>query len=172
MIQKLHILCFIENNLLHLLHFINKLEVVNFNLFYNLYFLLFLANNNSSIGAQNFSGPPQQNQSNITASSQQYQMPSSNYALSSAHMQPSSHFGAGAPPIQKTSHMQQHSQPAQQQSQPQQTSPQSNANDDEAHQAQMLVKVLQLTDDQIRMLPPEDRAKVIELRNQLRRQVP
>lgn len=71
--------------------------------------------------------------------------------------------------------MQQHAPSAQQQPQPQLSSPQSqqaNANDDEAHQAQMLVKVLQLTDDQIRMLPPEDRAKVIELRNQLRRQVP
>ena len=33
------------------------------------------------------------------------------------------------------------------------------------------VKVLQLTDEQIRMLPPEDRVKVIELRNQLRQQV-
>ncbi|KAH7702440.1 cleavage stimulation factor [Aphelenchoides avenae] len=42
------------------------------------------------------------------------------------------------------------------------------AADDEQLQAQMLIKVLQLTDEQIRMLPPEDRAKVIELRNQLR----
>lgn len=43
--------------------------------------------------------------------------------------------------------------------------------EDEEAQAQMLVKVLQLTDEQIRMLPPEDRVKVIELRNQLRQQV-
>uniref|UniRef100_A0A915E9E8 RRM domain-containing protein n=2 Tax=Ditylenchus dipsaci TaxID=166011 RepID=A0A915E9E8_9BILA len=43
---------------------------------------------------------------------------------------------------------------------------------EEQQQAEMLVKVLQLTDEQIRLLPPEDRAKVIELRNQLRQQVP
>ncbi|KAI1724161.1 hinge domain of cleavage stimulation factor subunit 2 domain-containing protein [Ditylenchus destructor] len=43
---------------------------------------------------------------------------------------------------------------------------------EEQQQAEMLVKVLKLTDDQIRLLPPEDRAKVIELRNQLRQQVP
>jgi len=43
--------------------------------------------------------------------------------------------------------------------------------DDEETQAQMLVKVLQLTDEQIFMLPPEDRNKVVELRNQLRQQV-
>lgn len=48
------------------------------------------------------------------------------------------------------------------------SSSESAAADDEQLQAQMLIKVLQLTDEQIRMLPPEDRAKVIELRNQLR----
>jgi cleavage stimulation factor subunit 2 len=38
----------------------------------------------------------------------------------------------------------------------------------EEEQAQMLLKVLQLTPEQINLLPPEDRQKVIELRNQLR----
>jgi len=42
---------------------------------------------------------------------------------------------------------------------------------EEEVQAQMLVKVLQLTDQQIQLLP-EDRAKVMELRTQLRQQVP
>lgn len=50
--------------------------------------------------------------------------------------------------------------------------PSTNVQDgEEEQQAQMLVKVLQLTDEQIRMLPPEDRTRVIELRNQLRQQV-
>uniref|UniRef100_A0A914HDN5 RRM domain-containing protein n=1 Tax=Globodera rostochiensis TaxID=31243 RepID=A0A914HDN5_GLORO len=50
-----------------------------------------------------------------------------------------------------------------------QTAQQSNSDNlDEEQQAQMLVRVLQLTDEQIRMLPPTERAQVIELRNQLR----
>jgi len=60
--------------------------------------------------------------------------------------------------------------PTQNVQQQQQTQEQQDAADEE-QQAQMLVKVLQLSDDQIRMLPPEDRIKVIELRNQLRQQV-
>uniref|UniRef100_A0A914LEG1 RRM domain-containing protein n=1 Tax=Meloidogyne incognita TaxID=6306 RepID=A0A914LEG1_MELIC len=64
----------------------------------------------------------------------------------------------------------QHTQTSpQQQITPQQQQVQSSQDNlDEEQQAQMLVRVLQLTDEQIRMLPPTERAQVIELRNQLR----
>lgn len=39
---------------------------------------------------------------------------------------------------------------------------------DDQQQAQLLMQVLQLREEQIALLPPEDRRKVIELRNQLR----
>ena len=42
------------------------------------------------------------------------------------------------------------------------------AADEEKNQAEMLLKVINLTDEQINFLPPDDRAKVLELRNQLR----
>lgn len=54
---------------------------------------------------------------------------------------------------------------------PELTSPKNAQDGEEAQQAEMLVKVLNLTDEQIRMLPPEDRTRVIELRKQLRQQV-
>lgn len=47
----------------------------------------------------------------------------------------------------------------------------SSSAEDENNQAQMLLKVINLTDEQINLLPPEDRAKVVELRNQLRTRV-
>jgi hypothetical protein len=46
-----------------------------------------------------------------------------------------------------------------------------NAADEEKNQAEMLLKVINLTDEQINLLPPEDRAKVLELRNQLRNRI-
>jgi cleavage stimulation factor subunit 2 len=49
-----------------------------------------------------------------------------------------------------------------------QTSPSTSAADEEKNQAEMLLKVINLTDEQINLLPPDDRAKVLELRNQLR----
>lgn len=49
--------------------------------------------------------------------------------------------------------------------------PNVNAADEERNQAEMLLKVIQLTDEQINLLPPEDRAKVLELRNQLRNRI-
>ncbi|VDD93806.1 unnamed protein product [Enterobius vermicularis] len=42
---------------------------------------------------------------------------------------------------------------------------------DDQQQAQLLMQVLQLSEEQIALLPPEDRRKVIELRNQLRSSV-
>lgn len=42
---------------------------------------------------------------------------------------------------------------------------------DEEKNAQLLVQVLQLSEEQIALLAPEDRQKVIELRNQLRKTV-
>ncbi len=39
---------------------------------------------------------------------------------------------------------------------------------EEEQNAKLLIQVLQLNDEQIAMLPPEDRQKVLELRNQLR----
>ncbi|KHN74586.1 Cleavage stimulation factor subunit 2 [Toxocara canis] len=42
---------------------------------------------------------------------------------------------------------------------------------DDQQQAQLLMQVLQLNESQIALLPPEDRRKVIELRNQLRSSV-
>ncbi|VDN41398.1 unnamed protein product [Gongylonema pulchrum] len=42
---------------------------------------------------------------------------------------------------------------------------------DDQQQAQLLMQVLQLNEEQIALLPPEDRRKVIELRNQLRSSV-
>lgn len=46
-----------------------------------------------------------------------------------------------------------------------------NAAEEEKNQAEMLLKVINLTDEQISLLPPEDRAKVLELRNQLRHRI-
>ena len=43
--------------------------------------------------------------------------------------------------------------------------------DDESTQAEMLLRVINLTDAQVALLPPDDRAKVLELRNQLRQHV-
>ncbi|VDM76128.1 unnamed protein product [Strongylus vulgaris] len=42
---------------------------------------------------------------------------------------------------------------------------------DEQHNAELLVQVMRLTEAEIAMLPPGDREKVIELRNQLRQSV-
>ncbi|EJW81087.1 hypothetical protein WUBG_08006 [Wuchereria bancrofti] len=42
---------------------------------------------------------------------------------------------------------------------------------DDQQQAQLLMQVLQLSEEQIALLPPDDRRKVIELRNQLRSSV-
>ncbi|VDN52676.1 unnamed protein product [Dracunculus medinensis] len=42
---------------------------------------------------------------------------------------------------------------------------------DDQQQAQLLMQVLQLSEEQIALLPPEDRRKVVELRNQLRSSV-
>lgn len=54
---------------------------------------------------------------------------------------------------------------------PQTSNPSVSAADEEKNQAEMLLKVIQLTDEQINLLPPEDRAKVLELRNQLRNRI-
>lgn len=48
---------------------------------------------------------------------------------------------------------------------------QASAADEEKNQAEMLLKVINLTDQQVNLLPPEDRAKVMELRNQLRQRI-
>ncbi|KIH56419.1 hypothetical protein ANCDUO_13399 [Ancylostoma duodenale] len=46
--------------------------------------------------------------------------------------------------------------------------PQPEITPDEQHNAELLVQVMRLTEAEIAMLPPGDREKVIELRNQLR----
>ncbi|KAI6205406.1 Cleavage stimulation factor [Aphelenchoides besseyi] len=46
--------------------------------------------------------------------------------------------------------------------------PTNSSAEEEANQAHMLMKVIQLTDEQVALLPVEDRAKVLELRNKLR----
>ncbi|VDM63922.1 unnamed protein product [Angiostrongylus costaricensis] len=49
--------------------------------------------------------------------------------------------------------------------------PQPDITPDEQHNAELLVQVMRLTEAEIAMLPPGDREKVIELRNQLRQSV-
>ncbi|KAL6738684.1 hypothetical protein Aduo_012206 [Ancylostoma duodenale] len=49
--------------------------------------------------------------------------------------------------------------------------PQPEITPDEQHNAELLVQVMRLTEAEIAMLPPGDREKVIELRNQLRQSV-
>ncbi|KAK6021610.1 hypothetical protein OSTOST_12713, partial [Ostertagia ostertagi] len=51
---------------------------------------------------------------------------------------------------------------------PPQPPPQPEITPDEQHNAELLVQVMRLTEAEIAMLPPGDREKVIELRNQLR----
>ncbi|KAI6173444.1 RRM domain-containing protein [Aphelenchoides besseyi] len=48
------------------------------------------------------------------------------------------------------------------------SAPTNSSAEEEANQAQMLMRVIQLTDEQVALLPVEDRAKVLELRNKLR----
>ncbi|TKR80885.1 hypothetical protein L596_014872 [Steinernema carpocapsae] len=50
-----------------------------------------------------------------------------------------------------------------------QPEPAPRSSNDEEQNAQLLMQLLQLSEDQIAQLPPEDRQKVLELRNQLRR---
>ncbi|KAI6191636.1 RRM domain-containing protein [Aphelenchoides bicaudatus] len=52
-----------------------------------------------------------------------------------------------------------------------QPSSSNNPADEEKNQAEMLLRVINLTDEQINLLPPDDRIKVMELRNQLRHRV-
>ncbi|WKY08701.1 hypothetical protein Q1695_007880 [Nippostrongylus brasiliensis] len=54
---------------------------------------------------------------------------------------------------------------------PAQPAPQPEITPDEQHNAELLVQVMRLTEAEIAMLPPGDREKVIELRNQLRQSV-
>ncbi|KAK6020596.1 hypothetical protein OSTOST_13748 [Ostertagia ostertagi] len=54
---------------------------------------------------------------------------------------------------------------------PPQPPPQPEITPDEQHNAELLVQVMRLTEAEIAMLPPGDREKVIELRNQLRQSV-
>lgn len=69
------------------------------------------------------------------------------------------------PPQQQPSPQQ---PPSQQQPQP---SAAASKADEQATQTEMLIKVINLTDEQVALLPPDDRAKVLELRTQLRHHV-
>ncbi|VDP34262.1 unnamed protein product [Heligmosomoides polygyrus] len=92
-----------------------------------------------------------------------HQMPYPAQPAAAAVVPPVAQPAYGAPPQQM---QQMYARPA-----PPQPAPQPEITPDEQHNAELLVQVMRLTEAEIAMLPPGDREKVIELRNQLRQSV-